>query len=834
MKKFYGFLLVLAAVMVFKWSVYYNMVQTPGGLALPVLFTVVISIWLFLLMNKLFKTRGDIVFIVMYTIFSIIFLVDVIYYKQFNARASVIVIHQMGLVGDVKDSVNALITVHQLVALMDIPLWIGLVVYIKRLKLDVKLNMKVLSALPIMIACILVITPFRATFSETVVKREFFSYHVMDVITVTAGGGSGEVSEKDLLAEINFKNKIYTDEAALKKLKYNAIAQGKNLIVVQLESFQNFVINYEYNGQELTPNLNALIKDQSIYYNNYYEHLGLGNTSDAEFATNNSAYPTAYGQSYGLYTNNDYRGLPWQLRDQGYKAMVFHGYKPEFWNRETAYPAQGFERFYSEVDFNVDEKLGLGIADISFFKQSVEKLKAEKQPFYSFMISLSNHHPFQMPKEYQGIKLRDDESGTLVGDYLQGINYTDKAIGVLIEELKANGLYENSVIAFYGDHHGLNTSDEESKIVLEKMFDRPVLYDDMLEIPLIIHVPGSGLTAETVETIGSQIDFLPTILNILGVKNDNYLIFGKDLNNSPFEGSYAAFQRYVPYGSFISDKYIFEMSNDFVFENAKAYDRLTREPVDINLCLELFNKAKADFEKSKYIMDNNLLGKATKYTGDQYNPNKKVVLNVKSEFIPISGGTVSDVKGTNTLEAIEESYKRGSKTIGIDFTWTEDNEIIALKNWDEVPALFEVPLKDHSLNAFMTGKMKSDLTQMDLRRVLDWLSVHEDVVLLAEPNERTVEFAQLIHSNYEDAEKRIVYRVQSIDEYKELYKLGITNIMVDFTAYEGNAYDMVNFIKANPTYGVIVDKSKVSFNQIHEITQCTSFYNKFEAGYKIN
>lgn len=833
MKKFYGFLLALAAVMVFKWSVYYNMVQTPGGLALPVLFTVVITIWLFLFTNKVFKTRGDIVFIVLYTIFSLIFLVDVVYYKQFNARASVIFLHQLGLVGDVKDSVNALITVHHLVAVMDIPLWIGLVLYIKRLKLDVKLNMKVLSALPIVIACVLVITPFRATFSETVVKREFFSYHVMDVITATTGGASGEVSENELLAEINYRNKIYTDDAAFKKLKYNAIAKGKNLIVVQLESFQNFVINYEYNGQEVTPNLNALIKDQSLYYKNYYEHLGLGNTSDAEFATNNSAYPTAYGQSYGLYTENTFRGLPWQLRDQGYKAMSFHGYKPEFWNRAAAYPAQGFERFYSEADYKLDEKLGLGISDVSFFKQNVQILKAEKQPFYSFMISLSNHHPFQLPKEHQGIKLKAEEEGTLVGDYLQGIHYTDKAIGVLIDELKANGLYDNSVIVFYGDHHGLNTSDEESKVVLERMFERPVLFDDMLEIPLIIHMPGEGIT-ETVETIGSQIDFLPTILNILGVKNDNYLIFGKDLNNTPFEGSYAAFQRYVPYGSFVSDKYIFEMSNDFVFENSKAYDRGTREPVDINLCLELFNKAKADFEKSKYIMDNNLLTKATKYMGDQYNPNKKVVLNVKSEFIPVGGGAVNDLKGTNTLEAIEESYKRGSKTIGIDFTWTEDNELIALKSWDETTKLFEEPLKDHTLNAFMTGNMKSGLTQLDLRRVLDWLSVHEDVVLLAEPSERNVEFAKLIHANYGDAEKRIVYRVQSVEEYKELYKQGITNIMVDFTTYTGNSYDMVNFIKANPVYGVIVDKSKVTFDQIHEITQCTSFYNRFEAGYKIN
>ena len=59
------------------------------------------------------------------------------------------------------------------------------------------------------------------------------------------------------------------------------VAEGRNLIVIQLESFQNFVINAEYNGQEITPNLNEIIKGDTIYLDRYYQQIGSGNTSDA-------------------------------------------------------------------------------------------------------------------------------------------------------------------------------------------------------------------------------------------------------------------------------------------------------------------------------------------------------------------------------------------------------------------------------------------------------------------------------------------------------------------------------------------------------------------------
>lgn len=830
MKKIYVFLSFMALVMAFKWSVYYNMVQTPGGLAVPVLLTVMFSIWTFLILQRSFKTKGGIFFILLYTAFSVIFLVDVIYFKQFNARASVILLNQMGVVGDVKDSINQLLTIHHFTALADLPLWGLLVFYIHKKQLTVKINYKLLSIIPVALGIMLSVTPLRAAYSDNMAQREFFSFHVQDVVKAVMNKEDPAVDNVSVVNEINYRNKIYTDPQALAKLKYNAIGKGKNLIVVQLESFQDFVINFEYNGQELTPNLNKLIGDNTLYYDSYYEQLGMGNTSDAEFATNNGIYPTVYGQSYALYTNNAFRGLPWQLRDQGYNAYVFHGYKAEFWNREAAYPAQGFERYYSEKDYTITEPIGFGLNDKEFFHQNIEFLKDNEKPFYSFMISLSNHHPYQMPKAHQNIKLLDQHVGTLFGDYVQSVKYTDEAIGEFIAELKEKGLYDNSVIVFYGDHHGLIRSDEESKKVMEDLLGKEYLSDEMLHIPLLIHVPGSGVN-ETVKTIGTQIDFLPTILNIMGVANDNYLIFGKDLNNTPVSESYAAFQIYATYGSFINDKYIFEMSNDYVFENSKAYDRKTYAPVDVNLCLSMYNAVREDFKKAKYIMDNNLLKDATVYTGDKYRVKPKLVVKDMPDYIPKNGGRIDGFIGTNSLEALHSSFEHDVKTIGLSFEWTEDQEIVALSDWADADMLFEETLKNHSLNAFMTTKMKNELTPLNVRRVLDWLSNHEETYILADAGDRGVDFAKYIYDNYKDAKDRFIYPVNSLEDYNRLSYLEIDQALINFDALNSSFDELVSFLKTNSAYGVVSTKGKLTKEQIEILKTVTTVYEQGQEGY---
>ncbi len=438
----------------------------------------------------------------------------------------------------------------------------------KKLKLSQIWEMRpVKAAVSVLLIAILIASSSISTVSRSVTNQEFFSYHVKDIVNYFFGNTDAVLaSSQDFAYEKSIGGPLY------------GVAQGRNLIVIQVESFQNFLINREYNGVEITPNLNKLIADDSIYFDNYYMQVAMGNTSDAEFATNNSLYGSEEYCTYALYDNNHYRGLPVLLAEKGYDVAAFHGYKKEFWNRSGAYRALGFKKFYSEKDYDYDEVVGFGIRDDDFFKQSVDYIQKMKQPFYSFLVTLSNHHPFPLPGGEEPIPPKKGDEGTLVYDYLNSARFTDKCIGEFIEELKASDLYDNSVIAIYGDHFGLTAGDPGIQKSMTKLLGKKYDVDEMARIPLIIHVPGEEVT-QTISISGGQMDFLPTIAYLMGFESLDTLYLGQNLMTA--KSGFVAEGIYFPKGSFVKDNVFYVMSKDGIFENGRAWDMKTGKKLDL-------------------------------------------------------------------------------------------------------------------------------------------------------------------------------------------------------------------------------------------------------------
>lgn len=403
----------------------------------------------------------------------------------------------------------------------------------------------------------------------------------------------------------------------VQKLKGHNVAKGRNLIVIQIEALQNMMIGAEYNGQVLTPNLNALIGEDSLYFDHYYTNIGKGNTADAEFSTMNSLYPVIDRECYELYQQNTYDGLPWMLREQGYRAFAVHGYLGDFWNRNYAYPYQGFEDYYSMEDLDDSDVIGLGISDESMFGQTVELLKEQTGPYFAFLITLTNHHPYQLPEEQWEIELAEEHVGTKFGSYLETVRYTDEVIGAFIQELKDEGLYDNTVIAMYGDHHGLNKNMDNNGEVVGGWLGREYDYDEMLRIPLIIHIPGLGYS-ETVERVGGQVDFLPTIANLMGIKLDHPYILGRDLYNA--DQGFVAFTAYLFEGSFAKDGVMFEISREGLFEGSRAWEIGTGKELPIEDYYEDYEKAVRLKQTSKEILEQNLLQNHVTHEVDPYVP----------------------------------------------------------------------------------------------------------------------------------------------------------------------------------------------------------------------
>jgi len=346
---------------------------------------------------------------------------------------------------------------------------------------------------------------------------------------------------------------------------YRGLAAGRNVIVVQLESLQNFPIGLEVNGEEVTPVLNRLAREH-FYFPRFYQQVGQGSTSDAEFVANTSLYIPPDAAAADAYARKRLPGLPRLLSEAGYDTVTFHTNVVEFWNRGELYPALGFDRYYDKEFFGDEDKVFFGASDEVLYAKTAEELERIRRsgrPFYAQVISMTAHHPFTLPEEKHRITLPEQLRDTMVGHYILAQNYADYALGLFFAELKLRGLWDNSLIVVYGDHVGLPKTSlhDGERELLETMTGRPYDYRDMLNVPLIIAAPGATHPA-VFKQVGGQVDLLPTIANLLGLSLEGQLHFGRDLLNG--SGYNLLPQRhFVPSGSFLNDRVLFIPGSGF-------------------------------------------------------------------------------------------------------------------------------------------------------------------------------------------------------------------------------------------------------------------------------
>ena len=339
--------------------------------------------------------------------------------------------------------------------------------------------------------------------------------------------------------------------------EYTNIFEGKNVIVLHAESMQQFPMNLTFNNKEVTPNLNKLAKE-GIFFSNFYSQVGVGTSSDAEFTFNTSMMPSTKGTVFVNYFDREYISIPKLLKEKNYYTYSMHANTGEFWNRNTMHKTLGYDKFYSKDSYTIDETIGLGLSDKSFFKQSVAIMKqikeTENKPFYGLLIMLSNHTPFsdlELMDEYpttidvtidnQTIT-REYLNDTTMGNYLRSVHYADSAIGEFINELDEEGLLDNTVLVIYGDHDArLDYDDYNLLYNYDPITDKIKTEEDSgyisygkynyeldRKVPLIIWTKDKEYKINIDKPMG-MIDVLPTLGNMLGIHSDYQL--GKDVLN---------------------------------------------------------------------------------------------------------------------------------------------------------------------------------------------------------------------------------------------------------------------------------------------------------------
>jgi lipoteichoic acid synthase len=559
--------LLIGACLIIKPLMFYRLMD----IQVNVLFLWVATAFMLSLMFGSFKNMW--IPFGLYVLLTILMFCDVTHNAYFSGYISLKLIGSAKFLGDAGDAVIAVIRPEFWLLLLDLPLVALSIVKIRREEWLSSVRKEWFSAVLLLAAVFFLVFGSVSTSStlRSVGNLEFFSVRVKDLLETTTSFGSQQ-------AELDEESVYLVEEDQEDSLF--GIAEGRNLIVIQMEALQNFVINREYEGQEITPNLNRLIRHEgTIYFDRYYMQIAAGNTSDAEFATNNSIYGSEKSYTYELYKENTFRGLPVLLKERGYSTIAMHGYDGDFWSRMAMYPSQGFDRFIDDKGYNPSVIHGWGILDEEFFVQSVEYLKVQPRPFYCFMVSLTNHTPFVMDKKYCRLQLSAKHEGTRFGNYLNSTAYSDYAIGVLLDALKEADLYENSVITIYGDHFGLAQRDENNEELMTEFLGKPYRFDAMANVPLIIHIPGEDIN-NTYSIAGGQIDFLPTMAYLMGFEELDTVYFGQNLLTA--EKGFVAQTRYAPRGSFITDDIVFMMSFDMVFENSRAWAIDTGEEVPLD------------------------------------------------------------------------------------------------------------------------------------------------------------------------------------------------------------------------------------------------------------
>src|SRR5699024_6988987 len=438
----------------------------------------------------------------------------------------------------------------------------------------------------------------KRTFDRNYIVKYLGAYNftIYDAIQNVKSSTERVLADSNGITEVqNYTNNKYAEPNE----ELFGIAEGKNVIKIHLESFHSFLINMEVNGEEVTPFINSLVNDEKedyTYFENFFHQTEQGKTADAELIVDTSLYGLPQGAAFVTKGKNTYQALPAVLgQAANYNSSVFHGDGKSFWNRDEIYKEFGVDYFFHEsyYDMSDEQVIGYGLKDKPFFKESMPILESLEEPFYAHLMTLTHHHPYLIDEEDATIPPAETNDAS-VDRYFQTARYLDEALEQFFDDLKEAGLYEDSVIMIYGDHYGIS---ENHTRALSELFEEditPFKYAELQRVPFMIKV--SGMEGKgTVSEYAGQIDVMPTLLQLVGIKSQDYIQFGTDMFSED-HNDLVAFRN----GDFFTE--------DYAMVKGVFYDNHTGEELEPNDELnELKDKVEHELNLSDHVLQGDLL-----------------------------------------------------------------------------------------------------------------------------------------------------------------------------------------------------------------------------------
>jgi len=349
----------------------------------------------------------------------------------------------------------------------------------------------------------------------------FYEYNIRNLYVNYFKKEEVTEDENTILLEEKFKEQ---DEY---QNQYTGLFKDKNVIFIQLESIDSFLVT-----KEIMPTLYSL-KNNSFNFNNHFSFVsGGGSTFNSEYMVN-TGYTTPITLNKGAYTfskNNYSYSLPNLLKKEGYTVNAFHMNTPEYYSRSVNYKSFGYDSFNSLKSLNdgtyyTDNSFWL---DTELIKNPVfnEKIFNKEQKFASFIITYSAHMPFEVGKGVCSLLVEDKEKELTEYECLKlQARETDDMIKLLLEQLEEKELIDETILVLYADHYLYTLND---KTLLDQF--------KTTENNLINHTTwmiwSNNMKKKNIKDVTSQLNILPTVANLMGLDyHPNYYLMEDALND---------------------------------------------------------------------------------------------------------------------------------------------------------------------------------------------------------------------------------------------------------------------------------------------------------------
>ena len=298
-------------------------------------------------------------------------------------------------------------------------------------------------------------------------------------------------------------------------------AKNYNVVVIIMESMAGKYVGSLGYKNSLTPNLDAICK-QGLYFNRIY---AVGARTSRGMVGTLCGHPDLFWRTIldRPQAVGNFLTLPSIFKDRGYRTLFIYGGKPTFDNMGPFFSAGGIETIIGEKDIPTRQSGPWGVPDEFIFNKAAKvfnDLGEKGQAFFSVILTISNHDPFDVPSER--VKMLSTEIPE--NKIINATRYSDWALGEFFRKARSKPWFSNTIFVLLADT-GRNIA-----------FDRTLILDAVhYRIPCVFYAPGI-LQPRRIETVASQTDVAPTILSLLGGIYDHCFLGRNILAVEPGDG----------------------------------------------------------------------------------------------------------------------------------------------------------------------------------------------------------------------------------------------------------------------------------------------------------